>query len=183
MVWGLSLLTSTAAAFAATSATTTAVAATASAAFAGKHLKDALNLVVGGFAALDNLALEVELLACQGMVEVDDDVFLANALNETVEALTLCVLQGYDGTFVDVLAVNLSVYLEDAAWNLLYEVGVVLAIALLDIQGEVEGVALIEGDDVCLEGVERNTQSGHEHVGILAGCGLDAFSLATFNGS
>lgn len=175
--------TAFAATLAAASAATATVAATTATAFAGNHFQDALNLVIRGFAALNDFALEVQFLACQGVVEVDDDVLLADTLDEAVETLALGILQGHDSSLVDVFAVNLAVNLKDAARHLLHKVGVVLAVALLDGEGEVERVARIQGDDLCLEGVERNTQSRNEHVGIFSGCRLDALSLTTLDGS
>ena len=95
------------------SATTTAsaivIAAIASAAIAStstssasEHVDHAFNLVGCGGTILYYFANEGEVLACQAVVEVDDNLFLFHLQYEALEMVAILVYQGYECTWIDV---------------------------------------------------------------------------------
>jgi hypothetical protein len=89
-----------------TAVTTTAATA---AAFARHHIDKGCNFSVSSFARRNYAALEVEFLACERVVKVDDYYFFLHFQNKTLEAIAVGIYEGDNGTFVNNIVLEASV--------------------------------------------------------------------------
>ena len=120
------------------------------------------HLVVGGFARLHDSSLEIESFARPRVIQVDGHILVVDVHHLSVEVLPFLVLQGDDGTQVDVLVVEFPVNEERFARNLGHRLVDVFAEPLLGRQGEVEVVAFLQGIDVVFEFFVRDAESADE---------------------
>jgi hypothetical protein len=90
----------------ATAVTTTAATA---AAFARHHLDKGCNFSVSSFARSHYATLEVKFLACERMVEVDNNYILFNFQNKALETVAVGIYEGDNGTFVNNIVLEASV--------------------------------------------------------------------------
>ena len=113
-------------------ATTLMVATTsaATAASASHVLYKVLNLLLGGLAVLDDLTLEVESLAGQRVIGVDGySVFLD--LNDLGHELVIFIVHQSDNCALEnIIVVEVAIYGEYLAANLMYTLGNILAESL-----------------------------------------------------
>ena len=141
---------------------TTSAAVTVTTTATCQVLHHVVYLFLGSFAVLQHSAFEIECLASQWVIEVHLYLLFANLQHATVEALALLVLQGYDGILIDVLVVEVSVDAEHIAIEVEDVFLVILAIALLLAQGELEVLTLLCGNHLLLELIEGETKAGDE---------------------
>jgi hypothetical protein len=141
---------------------TTSAAVTVTTTATCQVLHHVVYLFLGSFAVLQHSAFEIECLASQWVVEVHLHLLFANLQHATVEALALLVLQGYDGILIDVLVVEVSVDAEHIAIEVEDVFLVILAIALLLAQGELEVLTLLCGNHLLLELIECKTKTSEE---------------------
>ena len=157
MVAALVMMVATAAA--------TVVAATATT--ARQVLDHHLDLLVGGIPVLEYLTLEIQVAACQRMVGIDGntvDIYLEHTGHET---LIITVHQGNDGTWVDILMVEMSVDGEHLTIHLVNTLRVVVAKSLSLVDDKVELASLLQGDDLLLKSFERYAKAADKLVRTL----------------
>ena len=105
-------------AFAVSIATAIAIATATTAAttaFACELTDELLDFIVGGRTVLHDRALEVQLLAGKGMVQVNHHHLVANVNDAGHEAIAFLVLQGDNGIDEDSLAIEATVDSEKVA--------------------------------------------------------------------
>jgi hypothetical protein len=141
---------------------TTSAAVTMATATTCQVLHHVVYLLFGGLTILQHSAFEIECLASQWVVEVHLYLLFGNLQHATVEALTLLVLQRYDGILVDMLVVEVSVDAEHIAIEVEDIFLVILAIALLLAQGELEVLTLLCGNHLLLKLIECKTKTSEE---------------------
>ena len=139
MVAALVMMVATAAA--------TVVAATATT--ARQVLDHHLDLLVGGIPVLEYLTLEIQ-------VE-----------HTGHETLIITVHQGNDGTWVDILMVEMSVDGEHLTIHLVNTLRVVVAKSLSLVDDKVELASLLQGDDLLLKSFERYAKAADKLVRTL----------------
>jgi hypothetical protein len=138
-------------AVATTIATTVTSASTTLVTHAGEQI---LYLFGCSIAVLEYGALELQSLACQGMVGIEGHTVVLNLGDVGHEVLFVLTSEGDDGTRIDICAVELAINLEKLATKLADALLVVFAKSLGGGKGEVEGLVLVQCCDVGLETVE-----------------------------
>ena len=103
------------------------------------------------------------------MVQVDLYLLFAHFHDTSVETLSLFVLQGNDGILIDVLVVEVSVNAEDFAFQVQYMLGLIVTVGLLLGDGEVEGVVLLQVDDLAFKVVECDSKTCDKLEWTLSG--------------
>ena len=133
------------------------VAATAAATIMpGEELLDLLGRGIVDF--LDS-ADEVEVFACQGMVEVEYDDFVLDLEDATTDDLPVGRVQGQRSTFDDQsIELAFAVY-EDLTGQLLDSFVRRLAVGILALEDEVELVPCLEAEELLLEGGQHHTHT------------------------
>ena len=140
-----------------------AMTATAS----GEMFYHVLNLLIGSRTVFQNRAFEVQCLSCQRMVQVDLHLLFTNFYNTSVEALPLFVLQGNDGILIDVLMVEVTVDAEYFALQVENVLRLVVPIGLLFRYREIEGVVLLQINDLAFKCVECHSETCNKLEGAF----------------
>ena len=130
-----------------------AVVVSATAASACQVLDEVLYLVVGSLTVLNHSACKVERLTSQGMVGVEGDAVFLNLQDFGHETVVFVVHQGDDGTFVDIVVVEMTVDHERLPAQFMNTFRVVCSECVSGLQGEVERCAALFLDQLLLEGV------------------------------
>ena len=143
----------------ATSLASISMMVSATAASASQMLDQMLYLLFGGIAVLIDDASEVERLSCQGMVGIHGDTVLLDLNNLGHELMVFCVCQGDDGSFEDILVVEVAIDGENFTVQFVYALRHVFSESLRRFQKEVEGVAFRQLHHLLLESVEGNAES------------------------
>ena len=133
------------------------VAATAAATImSSEELLDLLGRSIVDF--LDS-ADEVEVFACQGMVEVEYDDFVLDLEDATTDDLPVGRVQGQRSTFDDQsIELAFAVY-EDLTGQLLDGFVRRLAVGIFALEDEVELVPCLEAEELLLEGGQHHTHA------------------------
>ena len=132
------------------------VAATAAAIMSAEELLDLLGRSVVDF--LDS-ADEVEVFACQGVVEVEYDDFVLDLEDATTDDLPVGRVQGQRSTFDDQsIELAFAVY-EDLTGQLLDSFVRRLAVGIFALEDEVELVPCLEAEELLLEGGQHHTHA------------------------
>ena len=133
------------------------VAATAAATIMpAEELLDLLGRSIVDF--LDS-ADEVEVFACQGMVEVEYDDFVLDLEDATTDDLPVGRVQGQRSTFDDQsIELAFAVY-EDLTGQLLDGFVRRLAVGIFALEDEVELVPCLEAEELLLEGGQHHTHT------------------------
>lgn len=132
-------------------ATLTSVAAvssavvTATAATSSEVFHEMSHFCLCGVAVLENSTFKVERFASQRVIEVDFHLLFANFHYTSVEALSLFVLQGYDGFGIYVLMVEMTVDAEYVSVEIEQVLVVILTISVVLAQCDVEVLTLCGG--------------------------------------
>ena len=145
--------------FAALAMLMAAATATTAASVACQVLDGLLDLFLRGIAVDEYLACEVEGLACQRVVGVYGDAILLDLDDFGHEVVLLFVLKGDDGSFEDVVMVEVAVDGEDLTVQLVYALRHIVAEGLCGLEGEVELCAFLRSHQILLEGVEREAEA------------------------
>lgn len=159
--------------FVATAATaffvTTAVIAATAATFTAHHVDETLNFFVGSFAHGDNLTLEVQVLTCEGVVQVDNDRIVFYFEYNTLETVAIRIDEGQYRTGIDHFLIEVTI---DAKYLLVkfeYVLFFVRTISLLNVENEVKVVPFLECGDLCLERVECHAHARDKLEGMFNG--------------
>ena len=133
------------------------VAATAAATImSAEELLDLLGRSIVDF--LDS-ADEVEVFACQGVVEVEYDDFVLDLEDTTTDDLPVGSVQGQRSTFDDQsIELAFAVY-EDLTGQLLDGFVRRLAVGIFALEDEVELVPCLEAEELLLEGGQHHTHA------------------------
>lgn len=140
---------------------TLVVAATsaATAASASHVLDEVLNLLLGGLAVLDDLTLEVESLASQGVIGVDGYAVFLDLNNLGHELVVLIVHQSDDSTLENIIVVEVAIDGEHLAANLMYTLGNILAESLSRCELEIKVATFLQILYFLLECIESYAES------------------------
>ena len=133
------------------------VAATAAATI--MPAEELLDLLGRGIVDFLDSADEVEVFACQGMVEVEYDDFVLDLEDATTDDLPVGRVQGQRSTFDDQsIELAFAVY-EDLTGQLLDSFVRRLAVGILALEDEVELVPCLEAEELLLEGGQHHTHT------------------------
>ena len=149
------------------------------AASAAVHVvEQSLYLVVCSFAVLDNVALEVELVASERVVEVNLNLVSANFQNLCYEEVAVLVFERNLCALEYVLAVEVSVNGEHLLVELDNTLWVVFAERLVLVEFEVKLLAASQILQYVLEGIKGRTESSNEHERLFLSCFLYEVAFA-----
>ena len=123
------------------------------AASACQMLDQVLYLLLSDLTVLNDCACEVQCLASQGVVGVEGDAIFLYFQDFGHETVVLIVHQGDDGTFVDIVVVEVAVDHKGLPAQFVDTLGVVCAESVCRFQGEVERGAALFLDQLLLEGI------------------------------
>ena len=133
------------------------VAATAAATI--MPAEELLDLLGRGIVDFLDSADEVEVFACQGVVEVEYDDFVLDLEDATTDDLPVGRVQGQRSTFDDQsIELAFAVY-EDLTGQLLDSFVRRLAVGILALEDEVELVPCLEAEELLLEGGQHHTHA------------------------
>ena len=133
------------------------VAATAAATI--MPAEELLDLLGRGIVDFLDSADEVEVFACQGVVEVEYDDFVLDLEDATTDDLPVGRVQGQRSTFDDQsIELAFAVY-EDLTGQLLDSFVRRLAVGILALEDEVELVPCLEAEELLLEGGQHHTHT------------------------
>ena len=133
------------------------VAATAAATI--MPAEELLDLLGRGIVDFLDSADEVEVFACQGVVEVEYDDFVLDLEDTTTDDLPVGRVQGQRSTFDDQsIELAFAVY-EDLTGQLLDSFVRRLAVGILALEDEVELVPCLEAEELLLEGGQHHTHT------------------------
>ena len=138
------------------------VVTSASAVVLFNMLDESLYLVVCCFACLQHLSLESQVFPCQWVVEVHLHFLVVDVEHLAEEVVAVFVLKRYDGSFEDMLVVEVVVDGENAAVDINDVRRVVGAIALLLRERELEVVSFAKVFHRLFKGVESHSESSQE---------------------
>jgi hypothetical protein len=147
----------------ATLVATTLVVATTSAATAASasHVLDKmLDLLLGSLAVLDDLTLEVECLASQRVIGINGNAVFLDLNDLGHELVVLIVHQSDNGTLENIIVVEVAIYGEYLAANLMYTLGYILAESLCRSEFEIKVATLLQILYFLLECIESYAESG-----------------------
>lgn len=136
-----------------------ATASAATAASASHVLYKVLNLLLGGLAVLDDLTLEVESLAGQRMIGVDGYAVFLDLNDLGHELVILIVHQSDNCTLENIIVVEVAIYSEYLAANLMYTLGYILAESLSRSEFEIKVATLLQILYFLLECIESYAES------------------------
>lgn len=153
----------------------TATAFAVAAAVAAFVVDERLNFLVSGIAHGYNLALEVEVLAGERVVEVDDDGVVFELKHKALKAHAVCINQRQYGTGVNHVLVEAAVDGKCLLWQFDDVVLLVGAISLVNFQHKVESFAFGQGQYLVFKRVECNAKARDKLEGVLDGSLLDQF--------
>ena len=119
-----------------------------------------LNFLFGSLAVFNNLTLEVQGFACQWVVGVNSNTIFFDLYHFSHELMILVVHQCDNGTFEDVIVVEMTVNGKYLAAYFVYTFSNVLAKSLGRSQFEIEIAALLKTFDLLLEGIKSYTEAG-----------------------
>ena len=125
----------------------------ATAASACQMLDQVLYFILSGLTVLYHGSSEVQCLASQGMVGVEGDAIFLDFQDFGHETVVFVVHQGDDGTFVDIVVVEMTVDHERLPAQFMNTFRVVCSECVSGLQGEVERCAALFLDQLLLEGV------------------------------
>ena len=168
-------------AFAAVATAVLAATAATLLAFAAHQFGHVSHFLGCCFTALQNLAAEVELLACQWVVEVDLHLVVSDGENKTQEAVAVLVLQRKDGTDFHVLSVKLAIDCEDILVKFDDALLDTLAVCLVRCQLEVELLALGAFQDLLLKSWEGSAHAADEDERTLILSLLNQYLVAVLS--
>ena len=115
----------------------------ATAASACQVLDQVLYLILSGLTVLNHGSSEVQRLASQGMVGVEGDAIFLDFQDFGHETVVFVVHQGDDGTFVDIVVVEMTVDHERLPAQFMNTFRVVCSECVSGLQGEVERCAAL----------------------------------------
>ena len=142
--------------------TSLTVVTAASAALTMNMVDEVLDFLLCGLTILGNHSAEEQSLAGQGVVQVHLHLLLGHFLYAAIEVVAVLILQGYDGSLVDVLVVKMAVDGEDGTLQFEHTRLFVVAVSLVLGQLEREVFTLLKVLDVLLEGIERESEAADE---------------------
>ena len=120
-----------------------------------------LQLIVGGLVLVEYAALKLQVLACQRVIEVHDDLVLAHFLDNGLKVVAVLIGHRHDGAGIDMgfvkLAVDLKYFLLQLQYVLLHEG----AVSLIHRHREGKGIA-IGLQQTGFKGVETSSEAGDE---------------------
>lgn len=147
------LMSATVAATVTTAFAPVTVMMSATAASACQVLDQVLYLILSGLTVLNHGSSEVQRLASQGMVGVEGDAIFLDFQDFGHETVVFAVHQSDDGTFVDIVVVEMTVDHERLPAQFMNTFRVVCSECVSGLQGEVERCAALFLDQLLLEGV------------------------------
>lgn len=156
-------------------ATTFATAFAVAAAVAAFVVDERLNFLVSGIAHGYNLALEVEVLAGERVVEVDDDGVVFELEHKALKAHAVGINQGQYGAGVNHVLVEAAVDGKCFLGQFDDVVLLVWAISLVNFQHKVESFAFGQGQYFAFKRVECNAKARDKLEGVLDGSLLNQF--------
>ena len=141
------------------------------AAFAAHVVEQVLDLLLGSIAVLNDESCEEQRLAGQRMVQVHLHLVLCHFQHAAEEVVAVGVLQGDDGTLVDVLLVEVAVNHEVLAFQVQHAFFHILAVGFIFAQLEGEGLSLLQVLDFFLKRLKGISEAADE-VERTLGSGL-----------
>lgn len=156
-------------------ATTFATAFAVAAAVAAFVVDKRLNFLVSGIAHGYNLPLEVEILAGERVVEVDDNGVVFELKHKSLKAHAVGINQRQYGTGVNHVLVEAAVDGESLLGQFDDVVLLVGAISLVNFQHKVESFAFGQGQYIVFKRVECNAKARDKLEGVFDGSLLYQF--------
>lgn len=142
-------VTATAAAFTfAMSATAAFAAATATTAFTAHLVDEFLNFGIGGIAESNDLATEVEILACEGVIEVYYDLVFFYFEYDTLKAYAVSIDERKYGTGIYGILVETAVDLENLLVEFEYTFFHVRTVGFVLLQKEIKFLTFAESENL-----------------------------------
>jgi len=135
-----------------------------------------LHLFLGGFTVLANLSLEVECLSCQWVIGVDSHTVFPYFFHSYHDGFVLWAKQCDDGSWEDVIFVELTVWAENILVEFVSSVRVIFAESVLWSECDVEVGICRTVYQLVLQCIDSVTESGDKFKGVF-GRGL-LFQLA-----
>ena len=126
---------------------------------ASEYFDEMVNLLLRSLAVLANYALESQRLTGQRVISVNSHSVFFNLRHLGMEIMPIRIIQGDDGSFVDVIVVEVAVDGEDLTLQLVNTFWHVFAEGLCGFEGEVEGRILLQGRHLLLETVKCETET------------------------
>jgi hypothetical protein len=154
-------------------ATTFAIAfaatATTATAFARHHLDEAGNFGISGFAGRNYAALEVEFLACERVVKVDDYYFFLHFQNKALETIAVGIYEGNYGAFENNVLLETTVEHEGRLGKLDNVFLLVGTVSFVHAEREIKLITCVEVLELCFKCFKRHAEFGDKLEGMLHG--------------
>ena len=137
----------------------TVLAATA-AALAAHHVNQSLDFIVSSVAHHHHFALEVQILASQRMVQVNDHRVVLHLKHQALKAVAIAVNERKHGTGVNHFLVEVTVDAENLFVEFKHMFLLVRAVSIVNLQHEVESLASLQFVYFCFKSIKRHTHTG-----------------------
>ena len=137
----------------------TVLAATA-AALAAHHVNQSLDFIVSSVAHHHHFALEVQILASQRMVQVNDHRVVLHLKHQALKAVAIAVNERKHGTGVNHFLVEVTVDAENLFVEFKHMFLLVRAVSIVNLQHEVESLASFQFVYFCFKSIKRHTHTG-----------------------
>ena len=147
-------------------------------ALARHSLGQLCHLFFCSFTVSQHLTDKVQRTTGQWMVEVDGHSIRSHLHDTTVEVITSLVLQHQNGIGINMLGIELAIYLEDMLVHTLHQIVVAGTESLLWCQLKVEGVANSQVNDLPLEVLQHKAHTAYESCRLGLFCHLDKHFLS-----
>jgi len=161
----LALMVSASALMVSASALASAAVATASATV--KMVEHSLQFLFCSLAVFDDVALEVELVASERMVEVNLHLVASYFKNSSDEEVAVLILQWNLCAFEDVLAVEVSVNNKHFLVEVDNALRLIFAESLVLVEFKVEFCATLKVLELLLKSVESGTEACDKHERLI----------------
>lgn len=156
-------------------ATFAAVFAATAAAFTAHHVDETLYFFVCSVALRYYLAFEVQVLAGQWMIEVNDYGAFFHFKHKALEMVAVGVHQRQHSTGINHVFVETAVHAERFLGQFEHMLFFVGAVSLVLFENKVECVALFQTFKLCLEGFERHAHACYKLKGMFYRSFLNQF--------
>ena len=146
------------------------VTATSASVFTVDGIQEILNFFFCSLAIFQDVALKVQCLACQRMVQVNLYLVISNVKHMTHEMVSILILQWHHSILENIFVVEMTVDAEYFLFQIEHTLVYIFSISLFGSQREVKFSVFFHVLNSIFKVFERNTETADKHERLVSWC-------------